>query len=203
MRKRSTIMSSEPVFLFGNGVSRKDFDVSSLAGKGKLVGCNWAYQEYAWDIICSADPEVSAKIDKNWDGDWIRRDDFSNKHCHRDNVYWNTHDELICTLPQLGYAMGWNTGGMAIYTLVHLYRPKKLYLFGFDLDRTNIYTAANMTHRWKTAPDNYLKGWNSLFSRIEPTEIIRVGPHDNIGDRLTCGHMTYDEFKVFLGDTDN
>ena len=50
------------VFIFGNGVSRKNFDIGSLKGKGILIGCNWAYTEYPFDVICSADPEELLEI---------------------------------------------------------------------------------------------------------------------------------------------
>jgi hypothetical protein len=183
------------VFLFGNGVSRKGFDISSLAGKGLLVGCNWAYREYPFDIICSADPGVSKEIEKKWKGDWIRRDDYGNRNNNRDNMYWNTHDKLICRLPQLGHAMGWNTGRAIIYTINLKFGPDRIYLFGFDLDRTNVYESANMMHRWKTAPDNFVSGWNALLDRRDMCEIVRVGPEDVMTKKLICKHMTYEEFN--------
>ena len=186
------------VFIFGNGVSRKNFDIGSLKGKGILIGCNWAYTEYPFDVICSADPEVSAKIEKEWKGDWIRRDDYGNRRNNRDYMYWNTHEKLICVLPQLAGATGWNTGRAIIYASRKKFNPEKIYLFGFDLDRTNLYEAANMVHRWQTMPEGFIAGWNSLFHKVKErggADVIRVGPKDEASKRLTCKHITYEEFS--------
>ena len=181
------------IFLVGNGPTRKDFDLDSLKTKGLIVGCNWAYRDFEFDIICSGDREVSAKIEKEWSGDWIRRDDYGNKRNNRDNVYWNSHNEILCKLPQLNHAIGWNTGRMAVYALSLKYKPSTIYLLGFDMDRTNIYEEANMDARWKGEDPSFVSGWNSLFARVV-SKVIRVGPKDNMTDSLNCGHITYKEF---------
>jgi hypothetical protein len=174
------------IFLFGNGVSRKDFDIDTLRGEGLLVGCNWAYKDYPFNIICSADKEVSSKIKNNWDGDWIRRD----HPTLRDNVYLNSHDNLICTLPVLSHGLGWNTGRAAIYALYKLYNPTKIYLLGFDLGGDNLYVTIPANR-----PPHYEKCWNYLFGLVP---CVRVGPKDDMTPLLTCEHLTYEEFSKVL-----
>jgi hypothetical protein len=191
MTRPSHTKLSQTLFLFGNGISRRDFSIDSLKDKGLLVGFNWAYEEYPFDIICSADEEVSALIGKNWDGDWLRRDNYGNKRSLRDNVYWNTHDSqnLICKLPMLKSGLGWNTGRAAIYALNKKFQPKMIYLFGFDLGGLNIYVTRPSAYN---KPSNYEDCWNFLFGQIPCT---RVGPVDNMTEKLLCRHLTYEEFK--------
>lgn len=189
------------IFLFGNGISRKDFDISSLVGKGLIVGCNWAYKDYPFDVICSADREVSAKIAKEWKGDWLRRDDYSSRNNNRDNVYWNKHTNLICKLPQLGHTMGWNTGRAAIYALDKKFKPSIIYLLGFDLDRTSMHAESTGDNPETDARGLFINGWNSLLTRKDMCPVTRVGPVDYFTDELTCKHMTYEEFNNELSRT--
>lgn len=173
------------IYLVGNGTSRKDFDLTKLEGKGLLVGCNWAYKEdVKWDIVCSADPEVSKEIAKKWDGDWIRRDNPK----RRDDVYWNSYDNLICELPRLSHGLGWNTGRAAIYALHKKFNPDTIYLLGFDLGGDNLYVTIPSNR-----PPHYETCWNFLFGKVN---CIRVGPRDSMTDKLSCEHLTYEEFKV-------
>lgn len=183
---------SKTVFLFGNGVSRKEFDISSLEGRGLIIGCNWAYKDYPFDIICSSDPEVSRLINKEWDKDWIRRDNKKSV----DSVYFNTHSpkDLICELPQLSGGTGWDTGRTAIYSISKKYKPETLYIFGFDIDSTNMYPMSNLETK---ISDGLISGWNTLFGLAKDmgVNVVRVGPIGDLGNKLVISQMTYEEFE--------
>lgn len=56
------ISTKSKCFIIGNGESRKDFDLSSLKGKGIILGCNALYREFEPDILVSVDRGITAEI---------------------------------------------------------------------------------------------------------------------------------------------
>ena len=47
------------VFCIGNGNSRKDFNLESLRGKGKIYGCNALYRDFKPDVLISVARNIS------------------------------------------------------------------------------------------------------------------------------------------------
>ena len=50
------------VFCIGNGNSRKDFNLESLRGKGKIYGCNALYRDFKPDVLISVDNGIMHEI---------------------------------------------------------------------------------------------------------------------------------------------
>ena len=49
-------------FIIGNGESRKDFDLESLRGKGKIYGCNALYRDFTPDVLFATDQDIILEI---------------------------------------------------------------------------------------------------------------------------------------------
>ena len=50
------------VFCIGNGGSRKNFDLESLRGKGRIYGCNALYRDFKPDVLISVDNGIMHEI---------------------------------------------------------------------------------------------------------------------------------------------
>ena len=55
-------MTSDIVFLIGNGESRKDFDLTQLRQYGKIYGCNALYRDFKPDVLVAVDHGISHEI---------------------------------------------------------------------------------------------------------------------------------------------
>ena len=49
-------------FVCGNGVSRKDIDLSKLKSHGSIYGCNAMYREFEPDCLIATDRPISEQI---------------------------------------------------------------------------------------------------------------------------------------------
>lgn len=49
-------------YIIGNGVSRKDFDLTLLRGSGTIFGCNALYREFFPDYLVAIDPGIIDEI---------------------------------------------------------------------------------------------------------------------------------------------
>lgn len=56
---------TDPVFLIGNGSSRKDFDLNTLVGKGTIIGCNALYRDFVPDILICHDSRMLQEVLKS------------------------------------------------------------------------------------------------------------------------------------------
>jgi hypothetical protein len=52
-------------FVCGNGVSRKDIDLSRLKSHGSIYGCNAMYREFEPDCLIATDRAISEQIQKS------------------------------------------------------------------------------------------------------------------------------------------
>jgi hypothetical protein len=53
---------SNKLFLIGNGESRKNFDLNSIKGQGKVYGCNGLHRDFTPDALISVDPGIMHEI---------------------------------------------------------------------------------------------------------------------------------------------
>ena len=49
-------------FIIGNGVSRSEFDLEELRGKGTIFGCNALYRDFTPDYLVAIDDKIIAEI---------------------------------------------------------------------------------------------------------------------------------------------
>ena len=53
---------SEPAFIIGNGLSRKDFNLNRLVGQGCTFGCNALYRDFTPDYLVAIDDKIIEEI---------------------------------------------------------------------------------------------------------------------------------------------
>ena len=53
---------SEPAFIIGNGLSRKDFNLNRLVGQGCTFGCNALYRDFTPDYLIAIDDQIIEEI---------------------------------------------------------------------------------------------------------------------------------------------
>ena len=138
------------LFVFGNGESRRDFDINSLR-KNKnniIIGCNAFYRDFKPDILCAVDVPIQEEIITNCsylkDIIFIRRHRKSNitkdieihvKHTVlKETLRGVEYKDVLKIYPDMGYA----SGPTSVYiTLLHIlpYHAfiDTVYLLGFDL----------------------------------------------------------------------
>ncbi len=126
-KEEKRYLITDPVFLIGNGTSRRDFDLERLRGKGTIVGCNALYRDFSPDILVSIDAKMLKEL--------------------HESKYCNEHE---CIVPhnrtvQVPNAMRWradkyNTSGcFAIKMITELMAPKYCFMLGMDGYPGNVY----------------------------------------------------------------
>lgn len=161
------------VYLVGNGISRKGFDLGSLTGP--IVGCNEAYKEFpGFSLMISIDGMATLDIKKNWGG----------AHAYKQNDHFVVN-EVTYKLPKLPKGFGFDSGRLAIVAAMKLYNPSSIYLIGYDFGGPRLYT----TKVSKRAP-KYEDVWNYLFGLYSSTKFYYVGSTDL---DINCSKLTYGE----------
>jgi hypothetical protein len=155
--RQQDIEKLEIVFVVGNGISRKDFDLNSLVGVGPIVICNEAYREFSsFDAIASVDGLATEDIQENCDLE-------GKKHIYKWRSNWyigrENQDKLIGS---------YNSGQLALRGAIELYSPDVVYTLGIDLGGERLYTgkiSGQPTNKcWDT--------WNLLENK---TRVVSVG----------------------------
>jgi hypothetical protein len=118
---------TDPIFLIGNGNSRKDFDLERLRNIGTIVGCNALYRDFSPDLLVAIDAKMLTEISKA--------------------NYCNSN---LCLIPgkrqvKLANAIMWRTerfntsGCFAMRAISQLMKPSTCYMLGMDSYPGNIY----------------------------------------------------------------
>lgn len=118
---------TDPVFLIGNGSSRKNFDLERLRGKGTIIGCNALYRDFSPDLLIAIDAKILTELKK--DG------------------YCKDHE---CLVPgnrtvDLKDTLRWRTdkfntsGCFAMKLIALIMKPSKCYMIGMDGFPGNMY----------------------------------------------------------------
>ena len=144
------------VFVIGNGIGRKDFDLNQLVNKGKIIVCNEAYREFSsFDAIASIDGSSTIDIRKNVDLEKVI-------HIHK----W--HSNWFVGTKDMGKLEGsHNSGQLALRGAIELYNPSVVYMLGIDLGGRRLYTDKVSGPPTRKCNDT----WNELYSK---TSVINV-----------------------------
>ena len=149
-RERQDLLT-DPVFLIGNGTSRKDFDLERLRGKGTIIGCNALYREFTPDVLIAIDAKMLKELKKSGYGE---------------------EEEEFVIIPRnrtVGIkAMTWKTerfntsGCFAMKLITSIMKPTKCYMIGMDGYPGNMYDgtenyAPNTLQNFKGVNGYYLK----------------------------------------------
>ena len=189
--KEKSYLLTDPVFLIGNGVSRKDFDLERLRGKGTIVGCNALYRDFSPDILVSIDAKMLKEL--------------------YDDGYCNEHE---CMMPsnrtvKVPKAMTWkverfNTSGcFAMKMISQLMEPKYCFMLGMDCYPGNIYdgsqnyaahTLKNFNGVGKYYIDALRGPGSTIFVNVNTVDSWPVEAHETKKYQA----MRYEEFEKFI-----
>lgn len=184
---------TDPVFLIGNGASRKNFDLERLRKHGTIIGCNALYRDFKPDILVAIDQKMLLELNKAG--------------------YCNDNE---CFIPgnrntQLKNAMRYkfkefNTSGcFAIKMIGLLMKPTTCYLIGMDGFPGNIYDnttnySTNTLKCFKGIKNHYLKALeipeiNTKFINVNEQDAWPQEAHDT----GKYSFMTFEEFDKIIG----
>jgi len=175
---------TDPVFIVGNGISRKGFKLERLRGLGTIIGCNALYRDFIPDILTIVNAGMMEEVQE-----------------YAKENFCLTHKSL---LPDMGSIKVWkaghvnSSGCLAIRLVALLIKPSKCYMLGMDGCQGNIY------HDSKNYPKDLRRNFdrmttfNTAAARSgEETEFINVNIWDNWPEDAAT-FMTYTEFEKIL-----
>jgi hypothetical protein len=185
-------------FVCGNGVSRKDIDLSKLKLKGSIYGCNAMYREFEPDCLVATDRAISEQIQKSG---------YSKTH------RFYTRRPLVgfdaIALPKKYYG---NSSGPNAIALAALDGHDTIYLLGFDMGPTvnakfnNLYAGSEFYKPIDAAP-TYTGNWvrqitaiaedfpKVCFVRVLGSTTAKIADFDKLKN---FQHMTIDDFCIAM-----
>ena len=166
---------TDPVFIVGNGTSRKGFDLSRLRGKGTIIGCNYLYRDFSPDILMMVNPDVILK---------------TTEYC-KENICI-TNNRLGKHIPIWKAQGANNSGGLAINLVSLLIQPEYCYMLGMDGTADNMYYGPKRGNLERIFTNNKISIYKSKY-----TIFVNVNVEDNW--RLKTdkyAFMTYEEFEA-------
>lgn len=182
---------TDPVFLIGNGASRKDFDLNRLHQYGTIVGCNALYRDFLPDILLAIDAKMLREILKAKIAEEIPIIIPPNRSVAIPNAHkWKA--------PKFN-----TTGCYAMYMISMLMKPKYCYMFGMDNYPGNLYDGTenysiNSLQNFEGVGKYYL---GALQGRGD-TKFINVNHKDTwpkeaekTGNYM---HITYEQFEEII-----
>jgi len=142
-------MSSDSVFVLGNGPSRKNIDPSKL--DGTVIGCNACYRDFTPDVICAMDAGIISEIMNSG----------FNGNCYFTHNSWNL-------LPAEAYSTVCN--GSEYETKRKAGDEKFVYISGFtpnvkNVQRYIIWVPKEMEHKIKNIGTEVM-GWSTGTSAV-------------------------------------
>ena len=180
---------TDPVFLIGNGTSRKHFDLERLRGKGTIIGCNALYREFAPDLLITIDAKMLREV--------------------KESGYAENHTVMIprgrtVAVPK---ALTWRTerfntsGCFGIKMIKQLINPKFCYMLGMDGFPGNVYD------KTKNYAENTLQNFQGVMTYYikalaEPgkTMFVNVNVKNAWPEEATAtgnySFITYEEFEA-------
>lgn len=189
-RERPDLLT-DPVFLIGNGTSRKDFDLERLRGIGTIIGCNALYREFTPDLLIAIDAKMLREI--------------------KDAGYGEENTVIIprgrtIAVPK---ALTWRTerfntsGCFGMKMISQAMQTTKCYMLGMDGFPGNMYDksknyADNTLQNFSGVCSYYMKALqgpgDTVFINVNEKDAWPKEAHDT-GKYET---MTYEEFEKIL-----
>jgi hypothetical protein len=179
---------TDPVFLIGNGKSRKDFDLERLREKGTIIGCNALYRDFDPDLLVLIDAKMLTEINES-------------KYCEDHHCIIPNNRSVV-----IKSAMNWKTerfntsGCFAMKMISQLMKPGKCYMLGMDgfpgnmYDKTKNYQV-NTLQNFDGVTTYYLKALESsertVFINVNHKDAWPKAAHET--DKYK--YITYKEFE--------
>jgi len=156
-------------FVLGNGISRRDIDLTRLRNHGPIYGCNALYREFTPDVLVATDRPIATRIQETG-------------YSAQNRFY--TRRPLpnlgAIAVPEKYYG---NSSGPIASALAALDGHKKIYLLGFDLGATteqkfnNMYAGTEFYKAAQSEPTytgNWIRQLCKLTSDFPDTQFYRV-----------------------------
>ncbi len=145
-KEREEVLTAidDRAFIIGNGLSRQQFNLHWLTGKGTIYGCNALYRDFNPDVLVAIDDGVIQEVLES--------------NFPRDKFYVPPHDEQFEPATYNPFRPRENAGMVAMRHAIRAGK-KTLYLFGmdfilndYDKNLGNLYTGTkNYDSRTKTS----------------------------------------------------
>ena len=159
-------------FVLGNGISRRDIDLTTLNQYGKIYGCNALYREYTPDVLVATDRPIAAHIQES--GYSVQN------RFHTRRPFKGSGAQEV-PKPYFGYSSGPIAAGLAAID-----GHKLIYLLGFDMGPSanntinNLYAGTEFYKPVGSSPTfagNWVKQLLRIMTDHKLTRFIRVhGP---------------------------
>ena len=186
---------TDPVFLIGNGKSRKDFDLERLRPIGTIIGCNALYRDFDPDILVSIDSKMLNEITKS----------SYDKDPNRKALIITPHNRGVNVQNSIKYKTAkYNTSGaFAMRLIKDAMKPKRCYMLGMDGFAGNVYDA---TMNYATHTLKNFKGVHRFYVEIlnqsKDTVFINVNEKDGWPPEAensgSYSFMTYELFEKIV-----
>jgi hypothetical protein len=187
-------------FVLGNGISRKNINLSELQPYGKIYGCNALHREFVPNVLVATDRPISAAIQESG---------YAKNH----EFYTRRPMEGLGAKSVLKKYHGYSSGPNAL-ALAAEHGHRQVYLLGFDMGPNVNNTFNNVyadTEFYKTSahPPTFAGNWKRQIVEIckdyPHTEFVRVcGPTTaRIAELESVKNLTHLDLDAFTDRINN
>ena len=157
---------TEPVFLVGNGASRKNIDLEQLRKHGTIIGCNALYRDFIPDILICVDQKMVREV-MEAGLDFIPILSIKERGFRMPNLYHYSLRQV-------------NTSGCFGMKWIKAYlKTKTVYMIGMDGYPGNIYNATkNYAAKGLTNFGGVNKYYLAAINMAGDTKFINVNTQD-------------------------
>jgi len=169
---------TDPVFIVGNGNSRKDFNLERLRGYGTIIGCNALYRDFKPDILALLNYRMIKEVQE------YAKENFC-------ITLKNRKRDMSC-VAEWKVAKVNSSGCLAIKIVSLLIRPSKCYMLGMDGHEGNIYNDT------KNYPKDKVRNFDKMLNHnIEAVKEARETTFITVGNKWPniVKQITYKEFE--------
>jgi hypothetical protein len=197
---------STPVFVLGNGESRRGIKIADMQKHGKVYACNGVYRIETPDYLVAVDPKMVLEIAES---------DYITKHqvWSNFNAQYQKNQKILDHVQWFKPSLGWSSGPTALRLALD-HGHKEVYLLGFDYqghsfkDKANRFKFNNLfkdTRNYKRSVDeatfygNWMNQTKRCLQDFKDVKFYRVIPTNwfNPKDLKWSGnisHLTTEEF---------
>jgi len=187
-------------FVLGNGVSRKNIDLTKLQTCGKIYGCNALHREFAPDVLVATDRPIA---------EHIQNSGYSTTH----RFHTRRRIEGLGALEVPQHYFGFSSGPIAA-GIAAIDGHKRIYLLGFDMGPSenntinNIYAGSEFYKRVDAPPTftgNWVKQLTKIMDDHRQVSFVRVhGPTTaHIPQFANINNLTKLDLDVFTDRINN
>lgn len=187
-------------FVLGNGISRRDVEITKLSSAGKIYGCNALYRDFTPDVLVATDRPIATQIQETG-------------YAKKNKFYTRKPIEGLgaLRLPQQYY--GYSSGPNAV-ALAALDGASIIYMVGFDLGPTadekfnNMYAGSEFYKQIDARPTytgNWVKQICKITSDFAQTKFVRITGSTTapISELLTISNLSHETMSTFLDRINN